>query len=122
MHLRDLDAQFVGHWSPDRYQRLESVEGAQGLLFQCPKCAVGKEAGEEEGRRFFRGAHYILCWFLNPRNAPQVPDDIHPGPGRWRFTGDTISTITFVGPSAASVFLQGSRCQWHGFVKNGTAE
>lgn len=121
MRLRELDAQFTGKWAPKSYYRLDSVEGAQGLLFQCPKCALGKETGEEDNRKFVRGAHYVLCWFTNPRNAPRVPDDADPKPGRWTFTGNTIDDISFIpGPYSNSILLIGG-CAWHGFVTNGDA-
>ena len=126
MRLRQLDAQFISGWHPGGYTRQATVEGAQGILFQCPLCAQGKEYGEEDDpvighRGFYRGAHYVLCWFTNPRNAPRVPDDADPKPGRWTFEGDTVDTITFVGPAAASVLLTPPGCGWHGFVKNGDA-
>jgi hypothetical protein len=122
MRLADLDATFLGNYteSPTSYRQLDSVEGAQGVMFQCPKCAEGKERGEEDGRRFVRGAHSIICWFANPRNAPKVPDDASPKPGRWYFTGDSIDSLTFTGPGACSVLLT-SGCGWHGFVKDGDA-
>lgn len=121
MRLSKLDTQFVGKWAEKSYHRLPNVEGAQGLLFQCPKCALGKETGEEDGRGFIIGAHYVLCWFTNPRNAPKVPDNADPKPGRWTFTGNTIDDISFVpGPYSNSVLLLGG-CNWHGFVTNGDA-
>lgn len=122
MRLLDLDASFVGSFDPatNAFRLLDSVEGAQGVMFQCPKCSAGKEKGEEDGRRFVVGAHSVICWFANPRNAPRVPDDADPKPGRWNFSGDTLDTLTFTGPGAASVLLTGG-CDWHGFVVNGDA-
>jgi hypothetical protein len=123
VRLRDLDATFLGNWTPTGYTRLGDrvVDGVQGVLFQCPLCAKSCERGEEDGRRFVRGAHYVLCWFLNPVNAPTVPDDANPKPGRWRFTGTSIDDITFIGPLAVSVLLTGEGCGWHGFVVSGDA-
>jgi hypothetical protein len=134
MRLRELDAHFVGVWHDDRamgggagWRMLPSIEGAQGLMFQCPKCAEGKEAGEElddvtgEMRGFRRGAHPILCWFRNPRNAPAAPDDVAPVPGRWWMEGTSIDDVSFVQgnpPITNSVLLQGG-CNWHGYVTNG---
>jgi hypothetical protein len=121
MRLIDLDAYFIGELKPDRsYRRLDSIEGAQGVIFQCPKCAQGKETGEEDGRRFVVGAHYVICWFNNPRNAPPVPPEMLPGPGRWNMAGSSLDDLTFVGPGAYSVLLT-SGCGWHGFVTNGDA-
>lgn len=126
MRLRDLDAQFLGNWKPrlngvgPTYRGGVSIDKAQGIMFQCPKCAEGKPTGGNQHRRFVRGAHYVLCWFANPRKASRVPDDAYPKPGRWNFEGTSIDDITFVGPGAASVLLTGG-CGWHGFVKNGDA-
>ena len=128
MRLRDLDAEFVGNARVEDgsrcYRRQDSIEGAQGLSFQCPKCAVGKERGEEDGRGHYKGAHYILCWFRNPRGAEKVPDDWTPGPGRWWVeSGTTIDDITFghgEPPMAKSVLLTAG-CGWHGFVEHGEA-
>lgn len=119
MKLTDLEPTFVGDYhhgtdSPtDRttYRELgPTVDGAQGVLFICPKC----------------GNHSILCWFKNPRNAPPVPAEAFPRPGRWTFSGDTfdvlsltpsvdLSTITPESPASPG------RCYWHGFVTNGEA-
>jgi len=132
--LRDLYAEFVGGYhgvdtGHDHvgFSRLGDrvVDGVQGILFQCPKCAEGLERGEETDedgtvRHFVRGAHSILCWFTNPVNAERVPDDADPKPGRWTFSGTSIDDITFIGPAAASVLLTGG-CGWHGFVNNGEA-
>lgn len=114
MKLRDLRAYFVGQYDHEAgtMRHLDSVEGAQGIAFLCPKCF------QENGGSV--GTHSVLCWFLNPRNAPPVPDEADPKPGRWEFSGDTIDDITFTGPAAASVLIT-SGCMWHGFVKNGEA-
>lgn len=113
MKLTDLDAVFVGMYQKTlitSYQELRSVEGAQGVLFVCPKCQN----------------HSILCWFKNPRNSQPVPEDAEPKPGRWTFTGDTIDTLTLT-PSVdiSKVDAQNpaseTRCYWHGFIQNGDA-
>jgi hypothetical protein len=123
MKLRDLNASFLGNVAPDgsSYQMLDTIDGAQGVIFQCPKCAEGKEAGEEDGRRFFVGVHSVICWFVNPRNAPRVSDDINPKPGRWNISGESLDDLTFTGPGASSVLLT-SGCGWHGFVTGGDAQ
>jgi len=120
--LRDLDAQFVGHVVSDlqlrSYRRQgNQVEGAQGVLFQCPVCSVGLEEGTEDGRHFYRGAHYVLVWFRNPRNAPNVPAEVWPKP-RWTFTGDTLDTLTLT-PSINLIDDKGNTTCWHGHVTNG---
>jgi hypothetical protein len=117
MKLLDLEPQFVGRYHAasgpgDRtsYDVLTSVDGAQGILFICPKC----------------GNHSVLCWFKNPRNAPPVPDTAFPRPGRWTFTGDTFDVISLQ-PSIdlskvdAENPASPGRCYWHGYVTNGQA-
>lgn len=112
MRLRDLDAHFIGKAKIEEedvrsYERLPGIEGAQGIMFQCPKCAG-------------TSGHYVICWFATPVNAPRVPDKVNPGPGRWNPQGFSIDDLTFVPPGAVSVQLLGG-CNWHGFVKNGDA-
>lgn len=87
----------------------DTVEGAHGLWFACPKCFV-KNGG-------LVGTHYVLCWFKDRG----VPDERTPRPGRWVPSGTGIDDITFVGPAAASVQL-GSGCNAHFFVRNGGIE
>jgi hypothetical protein len=130
MRLRDLNARFIGGYHDKDsqhehtgYQVLPSIDGAQGVMFQCPKCAVGLERGEENGRRFVRGAHSVICWFRNPRGAPPVPGHADPKPGRWWMEGTSIDDLTFTHGTPAmakSVQLLGG-CNWHGFVNNGDA-
>lgn len=134
MKLRDLDAQFVYAAQKGGYERSDanSVEGMQGVMFQCPKCAIGKERGEEDGRRFIRGAHYILVFFSNPRGAPVAPADAdlrndgsrNP---RWSIkSGTTLDDLTLT-PSIncdipwkdADGIEHESSCKFHGFIKNG---
>lgn len=122
MRLRDLDAQFYKLIPPDadgrtQYAPVEVLAQADGVMFQCPKCAAehGGKVEEEEGRRFVRGAHMVLCWFKG-----KVPDSIDPKPGRWNPSGSGLDDLTFVPPGAVSVFLTAG-CGWHGFVVNGDA-
>ena len=122
MKLRDLDAEFIVR-TKKGMRRVETLAAAQGVMFQCPKCAKGLEAGEENGRRFFRGAHYIVCWFRNPQRLAPVADNEIPGPGRWWAEGTSIDDLTFghgTPPMAKSILLTGG-CGWHGFVTNGDA-
>lgn len=116
MRLRDLDGEFM-KWIDDRsYRRVETLAEADGVMFQCPLCAQSCEAAEEGGRRFVRGAHYVLCWFVG-----KVPDHATPAPGRWNPSGTSLDDLAFVGPGAASVLLTGPGCGWHGFIRNGEA-
>lgn len=112
MKLFALEATFIGRYNHDdrSHYHLPSVEGAQGLLFICPKCQN----------------HSVICWFANPRNAPTVPDDAFPGPGRWTLAGDTIDTLS-LHPSVDLSKINDKhpahpgRCYWHGWVANGEA-
>lgn len=117
----DLDAHFIGGWHEGGHRVLPAIEGAQGIAFQCPKCAQTCEPGEEDGRRFVRGAHYFHCYFRNPGGAPKVPDNAQPGPGRWWVQGTTIDNLSLVPgdpPTACSV-LATSGCCAHFHVTNG---
>lgn len=124
MKLTELDAHFLANYRTEDgatcYDLHPTLDGAQGIIFQCPKCAEGKERGEENGRKFVRGAHRVVCWFGNPINGEPVPADASPLPGRWNPSGTGLDDLTFVGPGAASVLLTGG-CGWHGFVRNGEA-
>lgn len=114
--LRELDAHFVGRLQPDKsYYRVDSIDEAQGVHFQCPKCAIG--AIKTPDGKAFVGVHSILCWFDNRG----VPPDLDPRPGRWNPSGTSLDDLTFVPPRATSVQLNGG-CNWHGFVTNGSAE
>lgn len=136
MKLHDLNAEFtrVTEYDADGDCRVrhnqDELEGAQGVVFQCPLCAQGKEQGEETDdkgrvRRFVRGAHYVICWFRNPRGAEPVGTNVKPGPGRWWISAEStgIDDLTFVPGEPAmmtSVQLLGG-CNWHGHVTGGDA-
>src|SRR4029077_14377239 len=115
MRLRDLDGHFLKIIDDAKgYQRVDSLAESDGVMFQCPKCSEGKERGEENGRRFVIGAHYITCWWSKiPLNPPMLT-----GPGRWNPSGTGLDDLTFVGTGAVSVLLT-TGCQWHGHVANG---
>ncbi len=134
MKLTDLDGQFtkVVAYSPDGdahiREVMDTLDGAQGVQFQCPKCAEGQERGEEfrdgKTRHFVIGAHLIVCWFRNPRGIEPVGPAVRPGPGRWWVTAasTSIEDLTFDfgdPPVAKSIQLLGG-CNWHGFVENGS--
>lgn len=117
MKLTELEARFVGGYhagsgpaDPTTYRELDAVDGAQGVLFICPKC----------------GSHSVLCWFNNPRKASIVPAEAFPKPGRWTFSGDTVETLTLEPSVDLSAITPDnpespSRCYWHGWVKDGHA-
>lgn len=89
----------------ETWRHVDTLAEADGVSFSCPKCYRDKPGGQ----------HHVLCWFEG-----RVPDHAQPGPGRWKPSGTGLADLTFVGPRAASVLLQGG-CRWHGFVKNGEA-
>ena len=117
MRLLELDASFLKFISTYEWRRVDTLAEADGVMFQCPKCAIGKERGEEDGRKFVRGAHSVICWFRG-----HVPDDADPKPGRWTPSGTGLDDLTFVPGNpvwADSVLLTGPGCGWHGFIRNG---
>lgn len=125
MRLRDLDAHFIDSASATGSRMLDSdkVDGAQGIMFQCPGCAQGKEVGEEDGRRFVRGAHYIKVYFSNPMGVAIAPPDADDNP-RWEMEGTSLDDLT-LSPSINCDIPQEdgtpSVCKFHGHVKNGEA-
>lgn len=133
MRLRDLDGRFVCEASNggSRLSRQDSVEGMQGVMFQCPSCGAGLERGEEDGRRFIRGAHYIRAFFANPQGAPVAPHDAdlrtdgNPNP-RWTMSGTSIDDLTLTPSINCDIPWKDkdgvehpSGCKFHGFVTNG---
>ncbi|SRR6266851_2826294 len=110
MRLTVLQAEFLGDARPDGHRRLDSIDGAQGIFFLCPKCwaANGDSAIVTHG---------IIVWFANPRNAPPVPKDCVPKPARWTMAGTSLQDLTLT----PSILLTGEGCGWHGFVTNGDA-
>lgn len=105
--LRDLDAEFIQHVGGGSFNVDVARDAADGVMFLCPKCYATNNGHV--------GTHSVICWFVG-----RVPDEIDPKPGRWHPSGDSIDTLTFTGPGAASVLLT-SGCGWHGFVKDGDA-
>lgn len=121
MKLLELDAQFLANAKGPMVHRVgDRLEGAQGVLFQCPKCAVGKRRAKGGG---FQGAHYIRVFFSNPRGAPVAPADVDDNP-RWEMSGSSLADLTLSRSIDLSHDKEGKPqegCQWHGFVKNGDA-
>ena len=129
MKLRDLDAKFVGKLNADGsfFELDDVIDGAQGVLFQCPHCAAGKATGADDAaHHYVEGDHYILIWFVNPNNAPRVPDNITPLP-RWTYSGTGIDDLSLT-PSVdlskgdpTHGIKPDPKCMWHGHVTNGDA-
>jgi hypothetical protein len=124
MKLRELDARFFGRVDGDKrssFMQGDRIDGAQGVMFQCPECAKGKPRSEDgEG---FAGAHYIKVCFSNPRGAPVAPESYDDNP-RWEMAGNSLDDLTLSPSINLDVpgndgTIQG--CRWHGWVRNGDA-
>lgn len=120
MRLRALDGRFFGRVNGGScYFEGDQIEGAQGVYFQCPKCAEGKPPGEPDGIGF-AGAHYIRICFANPRSAPVAPVEFDKNP-RWTMSGTGLDDLTLSPSINLDVPGNGDGCRWHGWVKNGDA-
>jgi hypothetical protein len=124
MRLRELDGRFFGKVNAARRSSMlqgDRIRGAQGVLFQCPKCSAGKPVGDDG--RGFRGAHYIKVCFSNPRNALPAPAEYDDNP-RWEMSGSSLDDLTLSPsinldvPSDDGVVYG---CRWHGWVRSGDA-
>ena len=123
MLLRSLNAFFLGDYreSPESYRIMDSIKGAQGLFFQCPKCSAGKikSNDEETGRPYYINAHGILCWFTNPVGADFVPQTVSPNPGQWLINGSSLDDLSFIGPENSTIYASGE-CRWSGHLVRGS--
>lgn len=127
MKLRDLDAWLFGNCEDKKrsFRRQESIVGAQGVMFQCPKCGEGKERGFEDGRGHIKGAHYIQVCFANPQGAP-VASVVFDKNARWQMEGTSLDDLTLSPSINCDIAWRDdkgveheSSCKFHGFVKNG---
>lgn len=80
-----------------------SIDEADGICFLCPKCFAANSGS--------CGTHSVICW------RPNVPQTIHPTPGRWDFRGNGFEDLSLVAGSS-SILLHGG-CNAHFFVENG---
>ena len=101
--LTDLDPKFLTIISEKSWQQTDSIVGADGISFLCPKCFV-----ENEGPK---GTHIVICW------SPEVSQTIGPVPGRWRMEGSGFRDLTLVARSSSILLLSG--CKAHFFIRNG---
>ena len=106
----DLDATFIT-LAGDGWRGVATFAEAQGVEFLCPKC-YQENAGKV-------GTHMVICW----SRSRGVPDDVSPGPGRWKMDGTGLENLTLNGeePNGARSVLLTSGCGWHGFVTDGIA-
>lgn len=95
MKLTDLEPEFVQAAPAEGLHFVDTLEDAQGVMFDCPKC----------------GGHRLLTWFKQPIRLPPVAPDLAPGPGRWGFTGSGMENLT-LNPSIDA------GC-WHGWIQEG---
>jgi hypothetical protein len=104
----ELEAKLIARRGSGRTEEITVLSDADGVMFLCPKCYAANGGPVR--------THVVICWFA----GRGVPEDETPGPGRWRPSGTGLADLTFVGPGAASVALQGG-CFWHGFIRQGRA-
>jgi hypothetical protein len=142
VRLRDLDAHFVYEATKagSRLSDGETVDGMQGVMFQCPSCGAGKpievDRERETGgrpRRYVVGAHYIRVFFANPRGVAVAPADADlrndgtPNP-RWQMSGATLDDLTLTPSINCDIPWKDkegvehpSSCKFHGYVTKGDA-
>ena len=84
----------------DKFERVDSIHDAQGVLFRCPVC-------EGEGKR----GHHVICW------NPSVPQDVPPRPGRWSLVGTGVGDLSLVAGSSSIQLETG--CAAHFWISNG---
>src|SRR5262245_10080975 len=60
---------------------VKKFRNAQGVRFLCPLC-FKKNGGPV-------GTHEVVCW----SRSRGVPEDVRPGPGRWRLVGTSIDDL-----------------------------
>ncbi len=106
MRLNDLEPKFLKIESGKQYKYVDSIVGADGIMFLCPKCF-----GEKGGRK---GTHMVICW------GPEVPQTMEPRPGRWRMDGSCYDDLTLIAGSSSVLLLGG--CRAHFFIRNGNIE
>jgi hypothetical protein len=109
--LTQLEPEWLRWISPDSFERIDSMEGAAGIIFLCPLC-FEKNGGPV-------GTHRVICW----SRSRGVPEHASPGPGRWKLDGTSFEDLTLNGDAvngggARSVLLTGG-CGWHGFITDG---
>jgi hypothetical protein len=108
MKLTDLEPSFLKITGEHSHKRIDTIQGADGIVFLCPKC-FSDNAGTD------KGVHSIICW------QPHVPlTSTKSGPGRWNFQGTSYADLSLVNGSS-SIALNGG-CQAHFFIKNGNIE
>ena len=107
MRLTELEPYWV-RLTDNGFQRVETIEQAQGILFLCPTC-FAKNGGPV-------GTHAVICW----SRSRGVPDHVTPGPGRWMLVGTSFEDLTLDGdPAGRARSVDLGAGEWHGFITNG---
>lgn len=108
LKLADLEPQWIALIEGGR-RLVDTMAQAQGIQFLCPKYFA-----TNNGRI---GTHLVICW----SRSRGVPDDVVPGPGRWKLEGTGFHDLTLAADPPAkkrSVKLLGGCC-WHDHVTCG---
>lgn len=107
MKLIELEPKFLRIKSDTDSDLSDQIEGADGILFLCPKCFAKNGSAA--------GVHSIMCW------QPHVPQSEHRvGPGRWKFKGSGFHDLSLDNhPNGASSVQLPVPCQAHFHIQNG---
>jgi hypothetical protein len=105
MRLTELEPQFLIRESNESWWHVDSIVGAEGIIFLCPVCFVMNKGNV--------GTHSIICW------TPQVPLSVSPGPGRWEMLGTGYSDLTLRAGSSSIFLTSEGGCKAHFFIDNG---
>lgn len=123
--LRELEAHFIKHvvgiatehhgktlpdgttqWGGfeiDEFHRVDTLEEAQGIWFDCPLCFTANNGPV--------GTHGVQIWFEG-RNVPErLGFDGEGKKVRWNVSGSSLDDLVLT----PSILLK-SGCNWHGFV------
>lgn len=108
MKLVDLEPEFLVAEDERTSRRKDTLEGADGIIFVCPKCLV-----DNGGKR--PGVHSVICWFVGRVSADRTPT-----PGRWTPTGTGYADLSFVDSPGLTCSVQlGGSCHAHFCITNG---
>ena len=102
--IRDLKPRFVKRDDDTHFHNVDTIGGADGVIFVCPKCLIANNMKRP-------GVHSILCW------APSVPQTTSPTPGRWNLVGSGFDDLSLVAGNSSVLLTSG--CLAHFFVQNG---
>lgn len=112
MRLTDLEPHLVTRTENGFLEHDDFADVVDGLFFLCPACFAANGNSNV-------GTHSVLCW------QPHIPQDVNPVPGRWSISVPpgqaSYENVTLVAGSS-SVWLQGSKCGAHFFVRAGAIE